>query len=216
MFWKTRVEKVEQTSSIEKISSHGSSDTYFVGNLKENNEERRRRLFKLPEVISIQDYLENLQYEPIERIVNKIIASDQTGLSHSAMGNLLDGAHEILDQEIENIAHISDSEKKKPMAFINKLKALCEKVYLQGAQLGDDTSQNQIGMIYQKQYKYVESLNWYRKSAEQGNMVGQYNLGFMLFHGMGTKPNLTEAKKWIFMSAEQGFPPAIESLNYLR
>jgi len=47
-------------------------------------------------------------------------------------------------------------------------------------------------------------VNWYRKSADQGNAVAQFNLGFMYSQGKGVPVNHKEAVKWFRKSADQG------------
>ena len=45
---------------------------------------------------------------------------------------------------------------------------------------------------------------WFRKSAEQGNLDAQYQLGRMYDSGLGVSINKKEAFKWYSLSAEQG------------
>ncbi|HEX3091826.1 MAG TPA: tetratricopeptide repeat protein [Candidatus Angelobacter sp.] len=49
-----------------------------------------------------------------------------------------------------------------------------------------------------------EAFNWYRKSAEHGNAMGQANLGFMYENGRGVHKDLAEAAKLFQAAAEQG------------
>ena len=56
--------------------------------------------------------------------------------------------------------------------------------------------------FYLRKY-YKEALNWYRKSAEQGNSAAQHNLGIMYRNGEGVKQDYIEALKWYRLSAEQ-------------
>ena len=62
--------------------------------------------------------------------------------------------------------------------------------------------------MYEKGYgvkkSYSEALNWYRKSAEQGNASAQNNLGEMYRYGRGVKESSSEALNWYRKSAEQG------------
>ena len=43
-----------------------------------------------------------------------------------------------------------------------------------------------------------------RRLADQGNAVGQYNLGWMYYKGQGVPQNYAEAIKWFRKSADQG------------
>jgi len=51
---------------------------------------------------------------------------------------------------------------------------------------------------------YAKALTEFRALAEQGNMEGQYFLGFMYHNGFGVKRDQAEAIKWFQKSAEQG------------
>lgn len=57
-----------------------------------------------------------------------------------------------------------------------------------------------------------EAIEYFRKSAIQGNADGQYGLGAMLSAGEGTEKNVVEARKWITAAAEQGHKLAINEL----
>ncbi len=51
---------------------------------------------------------------------------------------------------------------------------------------------------------YAEALKWFRKAADQGSVLGQYNLGVMYADGYGVAQDYTEALKWYRKAAEQG------------
>jgi TPR repeat protein len=55
----------------------------------------------------------------------------------------------------------------------------------------------------------TEAVTWFRKAAEQGNVIGQFNLGMMYLHGIGIPRSDTEAAMWLRKSAEQGNSEAI-------
>jgi hypothetical protein len=48
------------------------------------------------------------------------------------------------------------------------------------------------------------AFHWYRKAAEQGNDLGQVNLGKMFAQGLGTKRDHEAARFWYEKSAAQG------------
>ena len=50
----------------------------------------------------------------------------------------------------------------------------------------------------------AETINIYRKAAQEGNAIAQYNLGFCYYFGAGIRKNRTLAVKWFRKSAEQG------------
>jgi TPR repeat protein len=60
-----------------------------------------------------------------------------------------------------------------------------------------------------------EALRWWRKAAEQGNALAQYNLAGMYFKGDGVAKDSTEAAKWVRKAAEQGIAEAQFKLGYL-
>ena len=49
---------------------------------------------------------------------------------------------------------------------------------------------------------------WYRKAAEQGQIVAQYNLAVMYGEGLGIPQNSAEAVIWYRKAAERGLPDA--------
>ena len=51
-------------------------------------------------------------------------------------------------------------------------------------------------------------MKWYRKAAEQGDALAQYNLGGMYDEGQGVPQNDVEAAKWYRRAAEQGIANA--------
>jgi len=53
-----------------------------------------------------------------------------------------------------------------------------------------------------------EAVKWYRKAAEQGDALAQYNLGGMYDEGQGVPQNDGEAAKWYLRAAEQGIANA--------
>jgi uncharacterized protein len=59
------------------------------------------------------------------------------------------------------------------------------------------------------------AVAWYRRAAQQGERVAQYNLAVMLFKGDGTEPDPDEALEWYRKAAEQGLPEAQIALGDL-
>ena len=60
---------------------------------------------------------------------------------------------------------------------------------------------------------YFESAKWYRKAAEQGNVVAQLSLANMYTYGKGVKQDYFEAVKWNQKAAEQGNAGALAALG---
>lgn len=61
-----------------------------------------------------------------------------------------------------------------------------------------------------------EGAEWSKKSAENGDPMGQYNYGYCLITGTGVEENIDEGTKWIEASVNQGYEPAIERLKAAR
>ena len=51
---------------------------------------------------------------------------------------------------------------------------------------------------------YAKAMEEFQALADQGNVDGQYFLGFLYHNGFGVKPNQVEAVKWFQKAAEQG------------
>ena len=66
-----------------------------------------------------------------------------------------------------------------------------------------------------KQINYVKAVEWFRKAAEQGNDVAQYNLAMCYERGEGVVKDLAEAVKWFRKAAEQGEAEAKARLEEL-
>lgn len=85
-------------------------------------------------------------------------------------------------------------------------------------QVNADTIMKDLGAIVPTvsscvKQDYVESLIWYRKSAEKGNAEGERELGSMYYFGHGVEKNYDEAAKWYRKAAEQGDASAQDSLG---
>ena len=50
----------------------------------------------------------------------------------------------------------------------------------------------------------TEAIKWYRKAADQGDVVAESNLGFMFENGNGVAKDDVEALKWYQKAAAQG------------
>ena len=59
----------------------------------------------------------------------------------------------------------------------------------------------------------TEGVKWFRKAAEHGLDVAQYNLGYCYYFGNGVPEDRTEGVKWIRKAAEQGHEGAIDFLR---
>ncbi len=60
----------------------------------------------------------------------------------------------------------------------------------------------------------AKAFDWFKLAAEQGNKVGQYNLGCCFFWGLGTNKDEKAALSWFLKAAEQGLPLAEYAYGY--
>lgn len=81
------------------------------------------------------------------------------------------------------------------------------------AEQGNAGAQAQLGTMYMAEGDAAASFEWTRKAAENGDAVGQYNLAKMYAQGHGVAKDENAASKWLRLSAEQGFGPAIQVLE---
>ena len=51
---------------------------------------------------------------------------------------------------------------------------------------------------------YAKAVEWYRKSAEQGDTNAQYELGYMYHNGIGVSKDHTKAAEWYSKAAKGG------------
>jgi len=51
---------------------------------------------------------------------------------------------------------------------------------------------------------HAQAVDWYRKAANQGNAIAQYDLGYAYENGYGVKADTLEAKQWYARAANQG------------
>ena len=92
-----------------------------------------------------------------------------------------------------------------------------------GAQDGDPGCQRVLGMAYLGldedaasagiQKDIPKAAQWIKKSAENGDSVGQYILASMYIRGDGFEKSSEEGLKWLRKSADQGFEAAIKDLK---
>ena len=51
---------------------------------------------------------------------------------------------------------------------------------------------------------YTEALKWYRRAAEQGHSIAEYNFGVLHYRGLWSPGIFPEAAKWYRKAADQG------------
>jgi hypothetical protein len=60
---------------------------------------------------------------------------------------------------------------------------------------------------------YPEALIWFEKSANQGHVEAQYNIGMMYYQGLGAPKNADIARKWLMLAEKQGDQLATKQLT---
>jgi len=80
------------------------------------------------------------------------------------------------------------------------------------ADAGHAAAQAAMGEILDHADSDPEAIEYFRKSATQGNADGQFGLATMLAVGEGAPKDLAGARKWIVLAAEQGHKIAINEL----
>lgn len=88
--------------------------------------------------------------------------------------------------------------------LISGCEAYESKNLLERAKTGDAEAQYRLAVYYYKKNNLEGAYHWYLKSAEQGNLRSQFNLGIMYHAGQGVPQSYSEALKWWHKAAEQG------------
>ena len=95
-----------------------------------------------------------------------------------------------------------------------------EKLFRAEAEKGDAWAQLLLGMCRLEKRDVREAVEWFRRSALQGNAVAQFKLAERYYCGGGeVAKDPAEAGKWMKKSAEQGHTPALivlERLEYMK
>ena len=55
-----------------------------------------------------------------------------------------------------------------------------------------------------KKKDYATDASWFRKAAEEGNVIAQHDLGVMYAKGEGVPQDYVQAHMWFSLSAAQG------------
>jgi len=62
---------------------------------------------------------------------------------------------------------------------------------------------------------YAEAMIWARRSADQGILVGEHNVGLLYANGSGVPQDLRAAVMWLERAAKQGAEPSKAALRDL-
>lgn len=81
----------------------------------------------------------------------------------------------------------------------------------------DPWEETTMGVLYIRGYFVTKDENqafkWYQKSAQDGCIIGQYNLGWAYSEGTGTSVDKRAAFEWYTKAAQAGFPMAQNNLG---
>ncbi len=90
---------------------------------------------------------------------------------------------------------------------MKKLTYLIAILILSLSSFASSTEKNPFDLAtqYYEQQNYKMAIKYFKKVAEQGNVVAQYNLGLIYYYKV---KNYTQAFKWYKKSAKQGDPNA--------
>ncbi|WAW10289.1 sel1 repeat family protein [Oxalobacter vibrioformis] len=116
---------------------------------------------------------------------------------------------------IANVAFSNGSTNADQLFDQEKFQEVLQ-IYLLPEHNQDSNNQNRIGYIYLKEFKdEKKAFHWFMKSAEQGDMYGQYNLGQLYKQGIGGRKDYQQAFQWLSKAAEQGHAKAMATLGNL-
>ena len=80
------------------------------------------------------------------------------------------------------------------------------------ADRGDAFAQMKIAFLLNSEKKYEESFRYYALSADQGDTIGETNLGICYRDGKGTEVDLGKARYWFERVAAKGDEEATNEL----
>lgn len=67
---------------------------------------------------------------------------------------------------------------------------------------GDAYSQMYLGRGFEMEKMDSQAVEWYGKSANQGNKFAQYKMGMMYYYGRGIKKDLLQAVAWLHKAGD--------------
>ena len=90
---------------------------------------------------------------------------------------------------------------------VSKDMGMAFRLYLRGAQHGDDVGMNNVANCYYNGWgtsqNYTEAFNWYLKAAEKGDTNALNMAGECYYYGRGTAKNLVKAASYYQRAAEK-------------
>ena len=85
--------------------------------------------------------------------------------------------------------------------------------YESAAKENDPRAQFNLGLLMEKEKKYIDAASWYLRSALQDNDAAQNNLAILYYDGRGVKKNFEKSNLWFEKSASKGNANAQYSLG---
>lgn len=76
------------------------------------------------------------------------------------------------------------------------------------ARLGDVNAQFNAAAMYHALGQVDSALYWYRRAALFRHPLAAYNLGLLHYEGQFIPRDLDEARRWLLVAGEAGYPPA--------
>lgn len=80
---------------------------------------------------------------------------------------------------------------------------------------GDAIAQHKFGLYYKEKGNLDESINWFRKSADQGHLDAMFELGQLYLTGNGIPQDGEEVINWLAKAAEGGHARSLYELGIL-
>lgn len=84
------------------------------------------------------------------------------------------------------------------------------------AKLGDVDAQYRVGVHYELNINYIESIKWYKRAASQGHSKAQFFLANKFCQGHGTPKNMLRCYVWLEMSRLKGFEGVDEIIKSVK
>lgn len=80
---------------------------------------------------------------------------------------------------------------------------------------GNAEAQNSMGLECFGKGDYDNAIEWWNKSATQGNPDAQYNLGMCYYDGFCVERNLDLSREYFIKASALNHQPSIDALNRL-
>ena len=80
---------------------------------------------------------------------------------------------------------------------------------------GHVDSQFALGLYYLNNKQADKAVEWFKKSAAQGNVGAIYYYGYLLFNGMGIAQDKANGIKYLALASKKGFPTADYQLGVI-